>query len=1199
MLTDGWLSQRTEVGLEFREKQDAGAASAAAGFPVVALGASAGGLDAFREFFRALPARTGMAFVVVQHLSPDHESRLADLLRKTTEIPIVEMKDDVEVRPDTAYVIMPDQALLFEGGMLRLRPAGDRPRHPIDTLFESMAQELRERAIAVVLSGAGSNGAFGVTRIKEEGGAVFVQAPETAAHDSMPRMTIATGVVDRMLAPGDMPEALIAYAAQPYARGGGAPGLAEDERPHLGAILSLLAQRNGHDFRGYKTSTVTRRIRRRMGLAQVERMADYAERVAEDPKEREALSRDLLINVTAFFRDVEAWDALRDLVVRPLVEKHDGDGAIRAWVTACSTGEEAYSIGMLFAEEAERARKPVPIKIFATDAAPHVLQRARLGVFPASVAESMPQERLSRFFDKHGATYKAKKSLRESIVFAPQDLLSDPPFSRLDLVTCRNLLIYLDQKTQHRVLGLLHFALREDGFLFLGPAETAGGFGEMFREVSKKWRVYRRVGLTRHALVDFPGSEHGLSLPTRAALGAFEDAPADRGNPADEARAGLAERFAPPSVLIDKAFRVHHFHGPTEAFLRQPSGEPTRDLLRLARPGLGMALRAAVGRAARDGRPLSVDAVLGDPQGGEAQEVRLTVSPLRGGSDPTRFLVSFQRGGEAPSKEADDSVVEAPALLGEDGLEDALRSSRAELGEAIARLESSNEDLTASNEEVVSMNEELQSTNEELETSKEEMQSLNEELNTVNNQLQAKVQELEDRTNDLDNLLRSTDVATLFLDRELRIRWFTPAVGDLIDAMRSDVGRPLAHLALKFEDDAFRSDAEAVLGTLQAREAEVQSHAGRWYLRRTLPYRTEDDRIEGVVVTFMDVTDRHEADAELRRSEERFRALITTSAQTVWTTDAEGLITEDSASWRDYTGQSAEAWLGKGWADVVHPDDRERALRAWEEAVRSDGLFVQNFRLHHAPSGEWRMTEARAVPLHAEDGSVRGWVGINRDVSERHRAERRQQALLDELQHRVKNLFANITSLLALSAKSAEDEAVERFVTGFRGRLSALERTQDVLSSASDGGVMLRELVLAELAAHGAGEHARVTVDGPELMVSRRNGQAIGMAVHELATNACKYGALRPEHEDARLTVSWTTIRDGVTRFILRWREEGVRVEPPGGGGGFGSELLREIVPFMLRGKTSHAFEEDGVLCTLEATLEDVVPSKSPVEEVA
>ncbi|MDN2564632.1 PAS domain-containing protein [Aquibium sp. A9E412] len=745
----------------------------------------------------------------------------------------------------------------------------------------------------------------------------------------------------------------------------------------------------------------------------------------------------------------------------------------------------------------------------------------------------------------------------------------------MDLVSCRNLLIYLDAEAQKPVTALLHFALREGGYLFLGTAEGVGEREDMFHTVSKKWRIYRRVGPTRHEIVDFPVAGHhhrSPAMPLTAAPGVKA--------PAQRAREALLEHFAPPSVLIDEHFHVHFFHGETERFLDQPRGEPTRDLLSLAKRGLAARLRAAVHRAMRESEPVTAEAQL---DGAKLVPVRITVAPL--GEEPRRLLVSFQAGdADAPSAATSEAGERPPRT--ENELEDALRASRAELRETVEQLESSNEELKASNEEITSMNEELQSTNEELETSKEEMQSLNEELNTVNVQLQSKVAELEQRTHDLDNLLSSSAVATLFLDREMRIRFATPAVRDLLDVLESDIGRPVSHLAQKFDDPDFVEDARAVLRTLQPREREVGTGAGRWFERRIVPYRAED-RIDGVVVTFSDVTERRRNEQEIAAAKEFSESIVETVRHPLLVLDPSlNVVSANDAFCQTYNVSGHEA-VGRKVFDVGGGRwDLPELRRLLDEVLPHDKAFDDL-----AMAADFTGLGHRDMLLNGRQlDHVQLILLAIEDVTERRRAERAQQALLDELQHRVKNLFANIRSMLRLTSKGAE--SVEGFLGRFTDRLGSLERTQDILSREGGRGVDLKTLIAAELEAHGAPPDGQVTVEGDPVLLSRRTAQALAMAAHELATNAVKYGALA---HGGDLDVSWKRSADA-DRLVFGWRERGV----PGGTkeleGGFGSKLIREIVPYLLGGKAELEATEDGLRCDIDVPLER--PDESTAAEV-
>lgn len=828
-------------------------------FPVVGIGASAGGLESFTDFFKVMPPDSGMAFVLIQHLPPDRESMIAEILSRHTTMKVQQVRDKMEVLADHVYVIRPGHTLTIKDGLLHLGDDVEKPRHtrPVDDFFRSLAEEQRERAICVIMSGMGSNGTAGAQAVKAVGGVCIAQAPESAQFPSMPRHLIDAGYADYVLTPAEMPDVLVGYARHPYAGDrDSASGKLHIEQHHLREILAILRTRTRKDFSGYKKPTVLRRIQRRMGLNRVTDIGQYAKILRQSPTEATGLGDDLLIHVTGFFRDAQAWEALRQQVIVPLVQGRAAREPIRCWVAACSSGEEAYSLAMLLVEECESAGRNLDIKVFATDTAERTLGNARNGVYPGGIEGEIPPERLARFFDRDDAIYRVRQELRERVVFAPQNVLNDPPFSRLDIVTCRNLLIYLEPEVQQRVIALLHFGLRQGGALFLGNSETVPGTAGLFEPINKKARIFRRLGPTQHGMVDFP-------LP-RSVVGAVNNSD-DRSRlmvPPPSvaqltARALLAQHI-PAAVTVDRNYRVVYFQGNTKRYLSQPSGEPTQDLIALAAEEIRGAMRNVLQRS------MATNAVATLPGGwvtndqGQRRRVVLTASPLIAAESPDLFVVSFHEREEP----------EAPAVAGgesgdltPDARENSenLQRLRDELQSTIEELQASIEEHKTSAEEAMSVNEELQSSNEELETSKEEMQSLNEEMSAVNAQLHAKMEELQNTSGDLRSLLSSTDIAVIFLDAQFRIRRYTPAARNLLKLLESDVGRPISDLAKKFTDPDLLDDAQSVLDRLVPVEREVRGDDGRWYLRRVLAYRAGDDRIEGVVITFVDITDRKRA----------------------------------------------------------------------------------------------------------------------------------------------------------------------------------------------------------------------------------------------------------------------------------------------------------------------------------------------------
>ena len=571
-------------------------------FPVVGIGASAGGLEAFIEFLSKLRTDSGMAYVFIQHLPPTGESMLPDILSKRTSIPVQAVEDGMPVEPNNLYVIRPGRTLSISNGQFRLGELLERPMRsrPVDDFFKALAEEQRERAIAVIMSGMGSNGTAGAQAIKAVGGLCVAQDPETTEFPSMPRHLIDAGYADYILRPQDIPGVLLEYAGHPYANGERESKitLAKRDQQHIREILAVLRTRTRTDFNGYKKPTIFRRIQRRMGLNRLTKLGEYAKLLRQSPSEVTALADDLLIHVTGFFRDAAAWEVLRKEVIVPLIESRESDGSVRCWVTACSSGEEAYTLAMLLVEEAERINKPLDIKVFATDMAERSLQSARAGIYPAGIEAEITAGRLEQFFQKEEAVYRVRQELRELVVFAPQNILQDPPFSRLDIISCRNLLIYLEPDVQQRIIGLLHFGLREGGTLFLGTSETTTGVENLFEPIDKKARIYRRVGPTRHGLVEFPlpnvvsktnGSDRGNADPRSPAP--------PRPSMNQMTTRALLEHHTPAAVTIDRDHRIVYYHGNTEPFISSPRGEPTRDLLELVRENVRGAVRAAVNQA--------------------------------------------------------------------------------------------------------------------------------------------------------------------------------------------------------------------------------------------------------------------------------------------------------------------------------------------------------------------------------------------------------------------------------------------------------------------------------------------------------------------------------------------------------------------------------------------------------------------------
>ena len=821
-------------------------------FPIIGIGASAGGLEACRRFVRALPEVTGMAFILIQHLDPTHESMMADLLGTNTALTVVQAQDGMAVMREHLYVIPPARYLAIANGILHLSPPSARhgARLPIDFFLHSLAEATGRLAVALILSGTGADGSLGLQSIKAHGGLVIAQDPEEAGYDGMPRSAIRTGKVDFVLPLDAVPEALRDYALHVGSMPIDAPSTLE--RGALHAIIDLLRARTSHDFTLYKQGTLERRIARRVMLAGL-KMHDfdgYLEMLHGHPEEVDLLAQDLLINVTNFFRDPKVFEFLATETIPALVAARVPEQPIRVWIAGCSTGEETYSLVMLFREHMDATGQDVKLQFFASDVDPDAIASARDGLYADTITADVSPARLAKFFTREGRGYRVLPELRSAVVFTVQDVLADPPFSRLDLVSCRNLLIYLLPEAQARVFSLFHFALRQGGILLLGNAEAVSDGDERFEVVSKFAHLYRHIGRQRPGEHRFTLSNresmHSLARPVQASVQSRQAALAEL------CHRLVFEAHAPAAVLINRRGECVFSLGPTERFLNVAPGLPTHDLLAMALPALRGRLRTAMqrGQQALGRISLPPDLVKRD---GHVTCVTVEIQPVAHGGEDLLLICFVETA--APQK-AGTVMPSAGKPPPDDGLEEELNAARSELQAAIHDLEISGEEQKAINDEASSLNEELQSTNEELLTSKEELQSLNEELTALNTQLREALERQRTTSNDLQNVLNSTDVATIFLDTELRIRFFTPATRALFNVIPSDIGRPLADLKSLSADGALLTDAQTVLRASQPIEREIEAQGSIWYIRRILPYRTEDVGVEGVVITFVNSTER-------------------------------------------------------------------------------------------------------------------------------------------------------------------------------------------------------------------------------------------------------------------------------------------------------------------------------------------------------
>ena len=1009
-------------------------------FPVVGLGASAGGLDAFRKFFEALPANCGMAFVLIQHLDPKHQSMMVDLLTGHTTMKVLQATDGMELERDHVYLIPPGVYLAVEDGTLRLSKPLERhgARMPFDFFLRSLAEECGERAICAILSGTGTDGSLGLKAVKENGGLVIVQDPEEAAFDGMPRSAIMSGGADLVLTVANIPQALLRYGRQTYVKAGRTEARSTDNVQEAFAdIIDLLAAKTRHDFSFYKQGTLQRRIDRRMAMAGLDSSTRYLGVLREDSAERELLAKDLLINVTHFFRDPAAFDLLAETVIPELVRLQPADRPLRIWVPGCSTGEEAYSITMLFIEQIAAAKRSIKLQVFASDIDADCIAFARNGIYPESIEADVTPARLARFFTKEDHHYQVVRELRETVVFTGQSLLADAPFSRLDLVSCRNLLIYLSPEAQGKILSLFHFALREGGVLFLGSSETIGNVSHRFEPISKKHRIYRHVGRSRPGEVEFArGTSDTVRLPAK---GVVQQTAQRRSGFGELSQRVLLETYAPASVLINAKHEGVYYFGSIDRYLRVVSGEDTRDVLAMAREGLRAKLRSAIQRASVDHVSVTVTGAH-VKRNGFSIGVSITALPVES-DDGGLFLVSFVDD-PAPELRNVRPVESAADASRVNQLEQELAATREDLQSAIRDLEMANEEQKAINEEAMSVNEEFQSTNEELETSKEELQSLNEELTALNSQLHETVEQQRATSNDLQNILNSTDVATLFLDGDLRIRFFTPAAKSLFNVIASDVGRPLADLTRRFEDDDLLPDARAVLASYAPVRREVKADDGNWFMRGMLPYRSDDSSVEGVVITFAGISEIKAAEGVIEAARAYLDSIIATIRQPLVVLDEELRVVSASSSFHRIFSVKPDDLIGRHLlAAADHLDvpalreflasiqDRGATINDHEVEIELPGLgrraFLMSARvLREEPSAKRKILVAIVdVTEVKREGKVR-----EAAKSEAERANVGKSRFLAAASHDLRQPLQTISLLQGMLEKRVHDEPTLKLV---------------------------------------------------------------------------------------------------------------------------------------------------------------------------
>ena len=1142
---------------------------------VVGIGASAGGVRALQHLFAALPEKTGAAFVVVVHLDPDMRSEMSSILAMRTNMPVLQVENPVPLQPDHVYVIPPDRRLHITNDEIAIaefdEPRGRRA--PIDLFFRSLAEQHGD-GCAVILTGAGSDGAVGVRAVKESGGIILVQDPTEAEFPSMPRAAIATGIADFILPVREIAQRLTELVRE---KSNGAPSDLRGLNPDLlRRILAHVRVRTGHDFSKYKRATILRRIARRMQVTRSDSPDAYYDVLRDNPDEAQALLGDLLISVTSFFRDKEAFQTLELQVIPQLFHGKLSDRAIRVWVPGCATGEEAYSVAMLLLEQASRQDIRPTIQVFGSDIDAKALAMAREGQYPAAVEADVSEDRLRRFFVKEADHYRVRQELRDLVLFASHSLLKDPPFSRLDLIACRNLLIYLDRDLQEMACNTFHYALNPDGFLMLGTSESADNPSGQFRTFDRKARIYQSSAapgdlrllprLLGSVSVVHEQAAHPMRPPSTSAL--LNEAAAHR---------QALEKFAPPSILIDQSHRVLHMSENAGRFLQPAGGPLSGNVVDLVRPELRFELRSALHRAFETSKPwLSLPIPV--RFNGAPHRVLMHVKPADDHGED-RAIVLFIEGGTV------EQVTEGQPADSDAGneiisrLREELQQTQARLRTTREESESANEELRAANEELQSINEEYRSTSEELETSKEELQSINEELQTVNSELKLKLEAVSRAHSDLQNLMAATDFGTLFLDSSLRIKRFTQQVTELFSITPSDEGRPISDFAHRLEYDSLVGDARKVLANLTPIRHEIRSRDDRWYDVRLRPYRTVDDKIDGVVLTFVDMTDRRHTEEALRTSERRLRQetqLVELSRDPIFIWDFGGTILQWNRGSEQLYGYSRDEAVGKKkdkLLGTIVPGSSFADLRV---KLHDEGSWSGELK-HRTKDGRELTIESRII-LETVGGQQLA-LESTRDVSERKAWETQQRLLLRELTHRVKNTLTVVQSIAHQTRRFSK--SYEEFTDRLDGRLAALAAAHSLLVDSDWRGADLATLARRQFEPHVSGNPDRVKITGEPVFLPADLATPFGLVFHELATNAAKYGSFSRRAGTVDMDWSVQTL-NGQPLLKVQWRERGGPKTTEPKTRGFGSELIERAIP---NATVRREFTSGGVNCTIEVQL--------------
>lgn len=1189
-----------------------------ASFPVVGIGASAGGLEALKQLFGQLPAESGIAFVVVQHLDPERPSMLTRVLEGVTGIPVVEAESGMSVQPNRAHVIPSGSDIAIEHGLLRLVPRRltGRLHLPIDSFFRSLAEDRRNRAIGVVLSGSGADGTEGLRAIKADGGIAMAQEPDSAQFRSMPESAIGAGVVDFRGTPEQIAGELERLSRHPYVV---VPGRSEGEpkepspnqEKSLDSLFALVRQHAGIDFGGYKRTTVLRRIERRMALRRVGGLDEYAALLHDDPDEARALAQDMLIHVTSFFRDPDAFTALKEKVFAALPQGKSDSDSIRIWVPGCSTGEEVYALAICLLESLGAQAENFTIKIFGTDLSEEAIETARIGRYPETAVVGVAPERLSRFFDRVEGGYQIAKQIRDLCVFVKHDLTRDPPFAKLDLISCRNVLIYFDAELQRQVIPLLHHCLNKKGHLFLGQSETIAGFSDLFSPVDKEHRIFVKTGESRRLVYPLPA---GREVEGKLSEGKLTV----RRYPAREAQRQadhlLLARYAPPGVLVNDRLEVVQFRGRTGAYLEQPPGQPQANLLRMAREDLVAHVHEAIERAKAQSASVRKEG-LRIQVGAERRLVDLEVVPLAHSPDQTEryFLVLFDETG-TPTDEGKRHTVstvepETPAesVAEIHRLKAELVATKDYLQSLISDHQATTDELAATNEEMVATNEELQSTNEELQSAKEELQSTNEELSTVNDQLRNRNQELDQIANDLENVLSSVAIPVIIVDLDLRVRRFTPAVSDIASFIPEDVGRPIDDLRLKLQVEDLSSRIRDVIDGMAPKDWEVKRHDGHWYRMHIRPYRTTDRRLDGAILAFLDVDVLKQAKKDAESSRDYARNIVETVTTALVVLDSRLRVRSANAAFLQRFSASAGQIEGKLLFDLGAELWEMPAVRnTLEESITKHTPFSGFEVKAELPHIGHRALSLTGRPIVSDGVASLMLLGID-DVTEMRALEAERELLLEsekqarleaERANQAKDLFlATLShelrtplSTMLMSAQllkqiASEDGRIERASASIERATQAQSRLIDDLLDVSRivSGKLLLDLApvdfeavvqsavdIAQPAAQAKSVELGLIVHG---MIGTVYGDELRLqqVVNNLLTNAIKFTprdgrvAVRLERDgdQAQLTVTDTGM--GIRPEVLpqlfnRFVQADSSVTRTHGGLGLGLSIIRHLV---------------------------------------